>query len=116
MWPKIKAAAEDWTAEWGLITIIFLVALSAFGLGRLSALEEARPLVAISQAPVEKSPQALTVGGLFVASKTGSVYYFPWCTGASKILPQNQRWFDTETAALKAGYAPAKACKGLAGN
>ena len=99
--------------EWGLVAIVFFVALASFGLGRLSALEGARPPVSITRAPEDQKVRAMTLGGQFVASRTGSAYYYPWCAGATKILPQNQRWFQSEEAARKAGYAAAKNCKGL---
>ena len=110
---KIKGLGADLVHEWGLVLIVFLVALASFGLGRLSALEDARPPISITQAPTAANQQAIAPGGLLVAARSGSVYYYPWCTGASKILPQNQRWFQSEEAARKAGYAPAKNCKGL---
>lgn len=110
---KIKGLGADLVHEWGLVLIVFLVALASFGLGRLSALEDGRPTVAVVQAPKEAEQQAMAIGGLLVASRSGSVYYYPWCTGALKILPQNQKWFQSEEAARKAGYTPAKNCKGL---
>ena len=113
---KIKGLAADMVHEWGLVIIVFLVAIASFGLGRLSALEEARPPISITQAPSAANQQAMAPGGLLVAARSVSVYYYPWCTGASKILPQNQRWFQSEEAARKAGYAPAKNCKGLNSN
>ena len=113
---KIKGLAADMVHEWGLVIIVFLVAIASFGLGRLSALEEARPPISITQAPSAANQQAMAPGGLLVAARSGSVYYYPWCTGASKILLQNQRWFQSEDAARKAGYAPAKNCKGLNSN
>ncbi len=111
---NIKIVGEGWVAELGLIAIVFLVALASFGLGRLSALEGARPLVSIEQSPLDSKARAMAAGGLLLAARSGSVYYYPWCTGATKILPQNQRWFQSEAAARAAGYAPAKNCKGLA--
>ncbi len=110
---KIKGKAADAIHEWGLVAMIFLVAVASFGLGRLSALEDARPPVSILRAPTESSQRAMAAGGLFVAARSGSVYYYPWCAGALKILPQNQRWFQSEEAAKRAGYTPAKNCKGL---
>lgn len=110
---KINTLLDGLVGEWGIAIIVFLVALSSFGLGRLSALEEVRPPVAIGQAPESTKPEGLFVGGLIVASRSGSVYYFPWCSGAGKILPANQRWFASESEAQGAGYTPAKACKGL---
>lgn len=111
--PKIKSAAENALGEWGLVAIVFLVALSSFGLGRLSALEDAKPPVSIRTAPELQAPRGMYIGGLYVASRGGSAYYYPWCSGASKILVANRVWFPSEEAARKAGYAPAKNCKGL---
>jgi hypothetical protein len=93
--------------------LFMLVALASFGLGRLSALEDARPAVSIGSAPIATSPRAIALGGQFVASRTGTVYYYPWCSGAEHIDPQRQVWFVSEKAAQAAGYRPAKNCKGL---
>ena len=110
---KINTLLDEVVGKWGIAIIVFLVALASFGLGRLSALEDVQPPVAIGEAPEAAKPASLFMGGLVVASRSGSVYYYPWCTGAGKILPANQRWFASESDAQKAGYTPAKACKGL---
>ena len=70
IWQKIKNITEDVVSEWGLMVIVFLVAIASFGLGRLSTIEEARPAVSIREA-------------------------------------------QTSAAAQKAGFVPAKNCKGL---
>ena len=111
---KIKVWLDGSAADWALPIIVFLVALGSFGLGRLSAIEGVRPVVFITQAAAEAVPRGMYIGGEIVASRSGSVYYFPWCAGVSKIASQNQVWFVTEAAAQKAGLAPAKNCKGLA--
>ena len=110
---KCKRLIDEWVGEWGLIAIVFLTALGSFGLGRLSALTEGKPPVSVMQGPEKAAPAAIVMGGLVVASWSGTVYYYPWCSGAGKIAPQNQRWFSSEDAARAAGYAPAKNCKGL---
>ncbi len=110
---KVKSVAEMMIQEWGVIIIIFLAAFSSFGLGRLSATESARPPVTVAEAPEEAKPQGMAVGGLVIASRTGSVYHFPWCAGASQIKTENQIWFSSEEGAKDAGYAPSKNCKGL---
>lgn len=110
---KVKSWADVAIREWGLILVIFLVALASFGLGRLSATEAARPPVSIGRALQEGEPRGMAVGGLVVASRTGSVYHYPWCSGASQIKAENQIWFKSEEAAQAAGYAPSKSCKGL---
>jgi len=104
---------EGLIAEWGLILLIFLVAFSSFGLGRLSATEQARPAVSVHSAPIETEPRGMAIGGLIVASRYGSAYHYPWCAGAVQIKQENQVWFASEEAAQKAGYTPSKNCKGL---
>ena len=112
---NIKGQLDRGLADWGLFCVIFLIGVASFGLGRLSAVEDVEAPVTLSQAPTEAAPKALVAGGLIVASKNGTVYYFPWCSGAQKIQPDNTRWFPDEQSALQAGYAPSKVCKGLAG-
>lgn len=117
MWLEIKrggmAGIDRWAGEWGIFTLILLVALGSFGLGRLSVITAPKPLVSISEASMAAAGLPMAPGGQYVASRTGEVYYYPWCAGAKQILPQNQRWFATEEAAKAAGYRPAKNCKGL---
>ena len=110
---KCKDLLEEGVGEWGLFAIILLVALSAFGLGRLSALQSARPAVSVGEAPSLAKPRGMYRGGQYVASRSGTTYYYPWCGGAQNIAPERQVWFKTEAAAQKAGYRPAKNCKGL---
>lgn len=50
---------------------------------------------------------------LFVASRRGKTYYYPWCSGAVSIPEANKIWFQSTTAAAIAGYTPAKSCKDL---
>lgn len=112
-WLRCKLLIEAEIGEWGLISLVFLVALSAFGLGRLSSVEVVKPPIGITQAPKAAQILALSPGGYVVASKNGSVYYLPWCSGAQKMDPQKQIWFLSEAAAQEAGYSPSKGCKGL---
>ena len=112
-WVSGKALLEEGIAQWGLIALVFLVAFSAFGLGRLSALEEAKAPIQIENAAVSSNPPSIPAGGYLVASKTGTTYYFPWCSGAARISSASQIWFPSEAAAQKAGYRAAKNCKGL---
>lgn len=110
---KIKPFTEQAVNEWGMILIVLLIGFGSFGLGRLSMLEDVRPPVSITSAPTVAEPREMNLGGLIVASRTGSAYYFPWCSGVDKILLQNRVWFASEEKARQAGYSPAKNCKGL---
>ncbi len=112
LWLKGKVALGRGVGEYGLFLAITLAILASFGLGRLSALVDARPLIEV-RAAAAAAGEAIAPGGYYVASRTGSVYYFPWCAGAAQIAPQNERWFQSAEAAERAGYRPAKNCKGL---
>jgi hypothetical protein len=52
-------------------------------------------------------------GSTVVASKSGTKYHYPWCSGAKQISPANKITFNTIEEARKAGYTPAANCKGL---
>ena len=114
LWNKIKLPLDGMLAEWGVVAIVLLVGIGSFGLGRFSALEDTRPPILIGQAAPLQKPAMLYMGAPYVASRSGSVYYYPWCAGAQKILPANQVWFAGEQEARQAGYRAAKGCKGLA--
>jgi hypothetical protein len=108
---KIKVSLEIGVGEWGVGALILLIAIASFGLGRLSVFSEEKSEISITSARV--IPPAMATGGEYEASKAGTTYYFPWCSGAESIQPQDQVWFKSESAAQKAGYSPAKNCKGL---
>lgn len=118
----------DWTSsESGksalLSLIIVFVGLSGYSLGRLSAVSPEERGFSIREAPLdEASPSqnsAATIeeeipsGGEVVASKNGSKYHFPWCSGAKAINEANKITFSSTDEARKAGYTPASNCKGL---
>ena len=112
-WQKIKGLIDAAVGEWGLLAIMMLASLGSFGLGRLSALVSARPPISLTEAAMTASAAPIARGGLVVASRTGAVYYYPWCAGASKVAATNQRWFATEKAPQNASYRAAKNCKGM---
>jgi hypothetical protein len=113
-----------------LVFTIILVALIGFGLGRLSALREEKfPIQIQTSLPSafesENQEAGLPVsrisdrGGegkqekLYVGSRNGSVYHYPWCPGAERIKEANKVWFSSREEAGKAGYRPAANCEGL---
>lgn len=75
-----------------------------------SAVENSQNAVPISAAALVASESAK---GLLVASKSGTKYHFPWCSGASQITEKNKIWFNSYEEAQKAGYTAASNCKGL---
>lgn len=98
--------------------IIILVATFSFGLGRLSKIEDSKiPLVVeqeVKAQPVVVSEvKGASVTNRYVASKNGTKYYFPWCSGAKRISPQNLVSFATKEEAKARGLEPAANCPGL---
>ncbi|MFQ5661709.1 MAG: hypothetical protein ACE5F2_00445 [Candidatus Paceibacteria bacterium] len=125
-WRKSKEKIDDLTrGDLYIVAIIILVGFAGFGLGRLSLIEDSRDPVRIefpkslsaSVLNSSKTPEGTAVpsgdNGLLVASKNGSKYHYPWCSGGKRISEKNKIWFDSVDSARKAGYTPAKNCKGL---
>lgn len=127
---KIKGVGEGLAGR-DLYTalLIVLVGFASFGLGRLSKAEEMRVPVRIESMSVSQSASVVSavsgaevveIGavpgmeeGSLVASKGGTKYHFPWCSGAQRISEKNKIWFSSVEEARKAGYTPAANCKGL---
>lgn len=135
---KIKGFIEGQKEELLLSLIIIFVGLGSFGLGKLSALEDVKGQIEIkrgmeatvnratqlpksssnsSYKPPEQVTQPSTsqsqLNEVVVASKSGTKYHFPWCSGAKRISEKNKITFNTIEEARKAGYTPAGNCKGL---
>lgn len=115
MFERIKGYLDSSGAgDWAIAFAVIVTALLSFAFGRLSALEEARPAVSVGTAEMRGSTTPVIVpGGGVLASKNGTVYYFPWCAAALRIGIAQQVWFDDKAAAERAGYRAAKNCKGL---
>lgn len=105
--------------------ILVLSASASFGLGRLSKTAEMRPKVHIegitaqdTQKPLNEAsgPNSASIAaatGQVVASRNGTKYHFPWCSGAGRIKPENLVTFASAGEARAAGYLPAANCQGL---
>jgi hypothetical protein len=75
--------------------------------------EEITPGAIIDQQLPESPDVDLPVEGGYVASKSGTKYHLPWCSGAKRIKEENKVWFKTQAEAEDAGYTPAANCKGI---
>lgn len=110
-----------------IVVLIVLLATASFGLGKLSSLEKKKiPIsilktkdamlasVALSLESSTSSETAQVQGkGIVVASKAGTKYYYPWCSGVSRIKEENKVWFLSIEDAKTAGLTPASGCNGL---
>lgn len=112
MLSKIKIFFKSYESDLILVSVIILVALISFGLGRLSKIGESKIPITIENLTGAVNNIATSTGN-FVASKNGTKYHYPWCSGAQSIREENKIWFSTAEEAKKAGYQPASNCKGL---
>lgn len=112
-----------------IVIILLLVAIGAFGLGKISAYEkrevpisviknEERVLTNVSEqklATIASSNQKTDESpkDMIVASKNGKKYYYTWCSGADRIKEENKIWFATVEEAKSRGLEPSSGCTGL---
>lgn len=120
-----------------VVSMLVLVAVASFLLGRVSTLGQSKVPVRVIQEgvisekvsdsgleSVKKIDQAAAVGTSadlstpasseeVVASKNGTKYHYPWCAGAKQIAEKNLVKFGSIAEARSKGYTPASNCKGL---
>ena len=118
-------------------TSVILVGLTSFGLGRLSVngdlngfqstkslVQMVEPIslpatVSLSSKKIdEQNPEALSKNNvnspsMVVASKNGTKYHLPNCSGAKNIKSENLITFSSRVEAETAGYQKAANCPGL---
>src|ERR1035437_4152005 len=103
-----------------IVLMIILVGTASFGLGKLSSYEKNKTPIAIlntqetmyasvlssnqsQKGEMQSTSTTLNSNGLVVASKSGTKYYYPWCTGVSRIKEENKVWFSSIEEAKSAG-------------
>ncbi len=126
MLEKLKRLAADDTIFTG--TLLCVIAVTAFFLGRYSVPEgtaktPALALEAVAQLPIATTtavasttpqPAPLTAEtAKYVGSKSGTKYHLMTCAGAKRIKDENKVFFATAADAEAAGYSPAANCPGL---
>lgn len=110
---------DDYRNDVLFATFAALLAFGAFGLGRATAPMPTRAPLTVEPLPIAAQlsdggqPAAAKTSGAFVASKNGTKYYLPICSGANRIKEANKIWFSTVQEAEENGYEPAKNCPGL---
>lgn len=127
-----KARFGRMPADYLIILILLLTVSAAFGLGILAGRElgsgEGDRLwiedlnatsgtlpasAAAAPEPQKAVPVAAPVEKKYVASKNGTKYYLPECSGVKRIKEENKIWFASEDIAKAEGYGPAANCPGL---
>ncbi|MGB8816218.1 MAG: hypothetical protein WCC74_03255 [Minisyncoccia bacterium] len=116
------------------VLIIFILASTlAFSLGRLSTYEKKKTPISVikteeyykwngiatsstnsAQVGIKSASNSIILEkGNIVASKSGTKYYFPWCSGVTRIKEENKVWFNSVEEARAKGLTPASGCEGL---
>jgi len=125
--------ARTWYKPVLLVISVVAFGTLCFGLGRLSRIEENKPDLIVeaeqtaqvsqtfqtSSQTTQTKQASQTSGGVstskgtYVASKNGTKYYLPNCSGVSRINEANKIWFTTKAQAESRGLTPAANCPGL---
>ena len=119
---KIKGQTGIDNSSILFLFIIVVVGVSSFGLGRLSLnnnFNNKQSNIVIEEGEIDKvnttSRDSISTNklqeGRYVASKNGKMYYSVGCSGAKRIKPENEIWFNTKEEAEKAGYELSSLCK-----
>lgn len=114
-------------ADYLIVLILLASVAAAFGLGILLGRELAEEeqsgvwieemgqgggAAAVVTAPIATAPPA-PQARTYVASKSGTRYYLPTCSGVKRIKEENKIWFASKEMAEAEGYEPAANCPGL---
>jgi hypothetical protein len=107
------------------VSVVLMIVIS-FNLGKLSANNNSKTPITVSQQNAAKQANLLSQANKntsaiakdytttpVYASKNSKdkLYHFPWCSGASKIAEKNKLTFTNEATAKATGYSLAGNCK-----
>lgn len=105
------------------LLVLGIVAIAAFGLGRVSV--TGLPIISSDDSPeprirlIENNaavddrltiPPDAATSETVVGSRNGSRYYDLTCSGVDRIALENRLYFPTSKQALAAGYTPSVRC------
>ena len=110
-----------------IVLLLVLVGTASFCQDKLSSLKKKKMPISIlktkdamlasvalsSDSSIDQTKTEIQGKGIVVASKSGTKYYYPWCSGVSKIKEENKVWFLSIEDAKTAGLTPAANCSGL---
>ena len=125
---KIKTLDEGKKERVFVVLLIILLGTASFGLGRLSVISSNKTPIRIENSSglgENNSIPTLAGGGevkgattdlssqpgTVFASKTGTAYYYPTCSGAARVSEKNRVWFKDPKDAEKFGLHIATGCK-----
>src|SRR3989344_2956874 len=105
---KIKGHQSDVA----LAVFIVFISIISFNLGKISALNQQKPPIKITQPALISNSTNSANEQSVVASKASDskLYHFLWCSGAERIAEKNKLVFANEAQAVSAGYSLASNC------
>ena len=96
-----------------LYLTLILSIFTSYGIGYLSAIETFRiPILIERYGELSKKEDISKTNHIF-ASKSGSKFYFSWCSGGNRIKNENKIYFKSVEEAQNRGYEIAKNCPGI---
>jgi hypothetical protein len=110
---KCKGAMAKMPRDILVIAIVVLASSASFGLGYLAGIDAGLSVQAGQGSLLSSLSTAPGTDDQVVASKGGTKYYFPSCTGVAGISDQNKVWFASASAAEAAGYTRAANCTNI---
>lgn len=117
-WDKIKSSGETFLGDERAFFSVLLVVVSllSFQLGQYAMLDtsasQSAQVEGYTKDHIDIEKEGV-VASVYVASKNGTRYHLPWCSGARRIAEENKVWFSDKEAAERAGYTPAQNCDGI---
>lgn len=108
MLDKCKSRIEGVSSDVLIVLILVLASIISFGLGFMAGREPN----GINTISITESSIASTTSEQVVASRNGTKFYYPWCSGVERISDTNKVWFADALTAIKSGYSIATNCTG----
>jgi hypothetical protein len=120
---KVKELLGVYENHIVVVVSLILIAIIGFGVGKLSASSKAKTPIRIETAEIAQpliqavinSPSSTPIvtpkaAIQLVASRNGTRYYYPWCSGVKRIKEENKVYFNTESEAEARGLTLAVGC------
>ncbi len=103
-----------------IIIVLISLAVTSFSIGYYAGNHKNVPTITmrdnscippVTEASIKEGERLAQGNNTIVASKSGTRYYYVWCSGVSRISAKNKVYFNNEEEAEKKGYTKASGCE-----
>lgn len=103
-----------------IIIVLISLTVTSFSIGYYAGIHKNHPVITVrdnscippvTDASIKEGERIAQGDNTIVASKSGTRYYYIWCSGVSRIAAKNKIYFSTEEEAEKKGYTKASGCE-----